>query len=161
MPADTSEIGRNPEQVQDRMSKTRACRGGTLVEAAVTILIFLTFILAILEFGRAYNIYQITTNAAREGARFAVAPCPKLESACTFGAGSLPSSAAVQAKVEEFLNSGGIQDATVSVTPTTQTVSGVNMAFTRVDVIAPYSFVYFPFGTVNLKAEAVMRNETN
>lgn len=143
------------------MCNVKSCRGGTLVEAAIGLLVFFTFIFAVLEFGRAYSIYQVATNAAREGARFAVAPCPTLASTCTFGAGNLPDSGAIETHVQQFMTSGGVKNATVTITPTTQTVNSVSMTYTRVDVTAPYSFTYFPFGTVNLRAEAVMRNETN
>ncbi len=47
-------------------------RGAALIEAAVTIPIILLIAVGIFEFGRAYQTWQVLTNAAREGARVAV-----------------------------------------------------------------------------------------
>ena len=47
-------------------------RGAALIEAAVTIPLILLISVAIFEFGRAYQTWQVLTNAAREGARVAV-----------------------------------------------------------------------------------------
>ena len=44
-------------------------RGTALLEAAVTIPILLLIAVGIFEFGRAYQTWQVVTNAAREGAR--------------------------------------------------------------------------------------------
>jgi Flp pilus assembly protein TadG len=140
--------------------KRRKQRGATIVEAAFTLLILLIFLDAILEFGRAYNIYHIMTNAAREGARYAVAPTP--------GTSTLPTTGQVQTWVNTFLASGGVQGAAVTVTPTTQTVNNVDLTYTTVQVTAPYSFIVpqlllgsNTYGTVNLSTTSSMRNETN
>jgi Flp pilus assembly protein TadG len=47
-------------------------RGAALIEAAVTLPIILFISVAIFEFGRAYQTWQVLTNAAREGARVAI-----------------------------------------------------------------------------------------
>jgi Flp pilus assembly protein TadG len=47
-------------------------RGAALLETAITIPIILLISVAIFEFGRAYQTWQVLTNAAREGARVAV-----------------------------------------------------------------------------------------
>ena len=50
--------------------------GAELVEAAVVIPILLMLLLGIVSFGRAWNVYQTITRAAREGAKQAVlTPC--------------------------------------------------------------------------------------
>jgi Flp pilus assembly protein TadG len=49
-------------------------RGAELIETAITIPILLLIAVGIFEFGRAYQNWQILTNAAREGARIAVLP---------------------------------------------------------------------------------------
>src|SRR5262245_52237273 len=49
-------------------------KGAELIEMAFVILLFVVLMVGVFEFGRGYNIYQNITNAAREGARFAVAP---------------------------------------------------------------------------------------
>jgi Flp pilus assembly protein TadG len=50
--------------------------GAELVEAALVLPILLMLLLGIVSFGRAYNVYQTITRAAREGAKQAVlTPC--------------------------------------------------------------------------------------
>lgn len=160
------------------MKTVRQERGATMVEAAVTMLVLLTFLLAILEFGRAFNIYQVMTNAAREGARYAVAPDPA-------NSYQLPSSGNVAARVCSYLQSanvyptgsscglgtgaptcspagGGLIPASAStgvfVQNCPQAVNNITTNFTEVDVKVPYKFLFFPF-TVHMTTRAVMRNE--
>jgi Flp pilus assembly protein TadG len=130
-------------------------RGATIVEAAVTTLLLFTMLFGILEFGRAYNIKQMLTNAAREGARYSIAPYP--------GVSTLPSSGAVTSHVQTFLATGNINGATIAVNQTQSgtTVNGVPMVATQVDVTAPYKFLFFPFGTIQMTSRAVMRNEND
>ena len=47
-------------------------RGAALIETAITIPIILLIAVGIFEFGRAYQTWQVLTNAAREGARVAI-----------------------------------------------------------------------------------------
>jgi Flp pilus assembly protein TadG len=47
-------------------------RGAALLETAVTLPLILLVCISIFEFGRAYQTWQVLTNAAREGARVAV-----------------------------------------------------------------------------------------
>jgi len=49
-------------------------RGQALLEAAMTLPLLLLVSVSIFEFGRAYQTWQVLTNAAREGARVAVLP---------------------------------------------------------------------------------------
>ena len=55
-----------------RTRLTRNERGAALLETAVTIPLILLISVGIFEFGRAYQTWQVLTNAAREGARVAV-----------------------------------------------------------------------------------------
>lgn len=48
-----------------------ARRGATLVEAAFVLPIFLLFVFGVFEYGRYLLVLQVSTNAAREGARWA------------------------------------------------------------------------------------------
>ena len=43
-----------------------------MVEFAIVLPVFLLLLLGIVEFGRAFMVYQVLTNAAREGARTAI-----------------------------------------------------------------------------------------
>ena len=54
------------------MKRFRNQRGAALIETAITIPLVLLVSVAIFEFGRAYQTWQVLTNAAREGARVAV-----------------------------------------------------------------------------------------
>jgi Flp pilus assembly protein TadG len=138
----------------NHVRKVRRQRGGTLVEAAVTFMVFFTFIMAIIEFSRALQIYHGITNAAREGARFSVAPFP--------GTSDLPSTGDVETRVNTFLASNRINGSDVNVVQTVAgTVNGIPTIYTQVDVSAPYQFLFFPLGEITLSTEAVMRNETN
>lgn len=153
-------------------------RGATILEAAVTMLVLFTFLLAILEFGRAFNIYQVMTNAAREGARYAVAPdpangyqlpgptnvagrvCSYLQSAHIYPTGS---TCGLGANGPTCSPSGGgpipaSASAGVFVQNCPQVVNNINTNFTEVDVKVPYRFLFFPF-TVQMTTRAVMRNE--
>lgn len=49
-------------------------RGSALIEMALTLPLMLLVSAGIFEFGRAYQTWQVLTNAAREGARIAVLP---------------------------------------------------------------------------------------
>ena len=57
-----------------RTHHLRSERGSALVEAAITIPILLLITVGIFEVGRAYQTWQVVTNAAREGARVAILP---------------------------------------------------------------------------------------
>jgi Flp pilus assembly protein TadG len=56
------------------MKRLKGQRGAALLETAITLPIILLVSVAIFEFGRAYQTWQVLTNAAREGARVAVLP---------------------------------------------------------------------------------------
>jgi len=49
-------------------------RGSAILEVALTLPILLLVSVGIFEFGRAFQTWQVLTNAAREGARIAVLP---------------------------------------------------------------------------------------
>jgi hypothetical protein len=52
--------------------KKRKERGAALIESAITIPIILLISVGIFEFGRAFQTWQVLTNAAREGARVSI-----------------------------------------------------------------------------------------
>ncbi|MGM0490271.1 MAG: TadE/TadG family type IV pilus assembly protein [Planctomycetota bacterium] len=74
------------------------------MEFAVVAPVFLLFALGMIEYGRMVMVQQVITNASREGARLAV-----LEGS---------SSAEVEGAVNEYLSSGSISGASITVTPT-------------------------------------------
>src|SRR5207244_8224919 len=75
-------------------------RGTALLETALTLPLILLVSVSIFEFGRAYQMEQVLTNAAREGARVAVLP------------GSTSSD--VQSRVVSYLNSGQVPNASTA-----------------------------------------------
>ena len=54
------------------MMRTRSAQN--LVEFALVVVLLLSLVLGILEFGRVWMSYQVVTNASREGARVAALP---------------------------------------------------------------------------------------
>lgn len=135
------------------MSDMNRQRGANVLEAAIAIPIILLMVFGIVDLGRAYNVHQVITNAAREGARYSVAPAP--------GTSALPSSAAVEAYVRDYLGSGNIKGARVNVTQTfSAPVNAIETQCTEITVSVPYSFAFFPVN-IDISSRAVMRNETN
>ena len=79
------------------LSSRRSERGQALAEFALVLPLILFFIAGIVEFGRAWNIKQAITDAAREGARYAVVQDPDITTTDD-----------VKAKIEERLGLSGI-----------------------------------------------------
>jgi len=135
-------------------------KGAALIESAIVLLTFLVILFGIMEAGRLMNVQETLTDAAREGARFAVAPMTQTS--------THPSVAEIQAVVDVFLHSTGINGATTTVqqaiTPFPPLPGGYQTTYTRVRVDYQYQpligKMFFP-GTLSLKGEALMRNETS
>jgi Flp pilus assembly protein TadG len=135
-------------------------RGAALLETAITIPIILLITVGIFEFGRAYQTWQVLTNATREGARVAVL--------------AATTDAQIQQTVRDYLASGNLplaRSGTVSVTVERSVAMGVNTA-SRVSVNYPFSFLVLnPIvrmvtpasntgaAPVTMGAVAIMRNE--
>ncbi|MGE3179931.1 MAG: TadE/TadG family type IV pilus assembly protein [Vicinamibacterales bacterium] len=145
-----------------RPSRRRADRGAALIEAAITLPLVLLVSVGIFEFGRAFQTWQVITNAAREGARVAVLPNP--------------AAGAVEARVTAYLTSGQLPNAgsaqvTVNRNATID-IGGTNASASVVTVQYPFNFVVLNpvarlvVGSSNLGAapitmttSAEMRNE--
>ena len=139
----------------------RSERGQALVEAALITPVVLLIMVGIFEVGRAYQTWQVLTNAAREGARAAVVP----------GA-TVPT---VQALVKKYLTDGqlgGVADATVDVNQASaMVVNGTNINATLVTVDYPFSFMVLQpvarlvvknstaGSALTMRATSLMRNE--
>jgi Flp pilus assembly protein TadG len=139
----------------------RSERGAAMLETAIMLPLLLLVCVGIFEFGRAYQAWQVLTNAAREGARVAVLPGV--------------SDAAVQTRVQTYLVAGQLPNAagaTVAV-DRTQTISiGAGTASaSQVTVNYPFDFIVLqPIarmvvadsgvgGSLTMAASATMRNE--
>jgi Flp pilus assembly protein TadG len=138
-------------------SRRRAEAGVAVVEAALTLLLFFTLLLGIMEGARFLHVQQTLTSAAREGARLAVAPISQTA--------TMASDAEIEAVVRTFLGAAHISGATVAVTrPVTVVANGVSMQYTRVRVSVRYrvmTMAAFNALSVDLAGEAQMRNETS
>ena len=106
-------------------------RGTALIEMAFTLPLLLLISIGIIEFGRAFQTWQILTNAAREGARVAVLPGM--------------SDSMVTARVQEYIQAG-VLDA--SVTPTISIQRNATISYgsgtasgSKVTVNFPYHFM--------------------
>ena len=82
-------------------------QGTALLETAMTLPLLLLVSVGIFEFGRAYQTWQVLTNAAREGARIAVMPSP------------VPG--AVDARVRSYLTSGQLDRPRLPMPPSSST----------------------------------------
>jgi Flp pilus assembly protein TadG len=131
-------------------------RGAALLETAITIPILLLISVAIFEFGRAYQTWQVLTNAAREGARIAIL-IDKTDSD-------------VQNAVKNYISSGGLP-ATASIDIDRDVAMGANTA-SRITVNYPFQFIMLnpvvrlvtPSSTtgapLTMQSTALMRNES-
>ena len=79
------------------MTRMRSEKGVALIEAAITLPLILLICVGIFEFGRAYQTWQVLTNASREGARLAV-----IEGT---------TDAQIRDRVRAYLTSGGLKTA--------------------------------------------------
>ena len=129
----------------------REQRGVELVEAALVLPLLLMLLIGMVWMGRAYNVYETITRAAREGARFAVAP------SCATCGNTFPSDSEVVSVVNAALSASVIDPASVNPAititrnqvlnpsdPSTVRVSGVVVSFGY-----PFQFV-LPFTSLNL-----------
>ena len=129
----------------------REQRGVELVEAALVLPLLLTLLIGMVWMGRAYNVYETITRAAREGARFAVAP------SCATCGNTFPSDSEVVSVVNAALSASVVDPARVNpaititrnqvlnpADPSTVRVSGVVVSFGY-----PFQFV-LPFTSLHL-----------
>ena len=117
-----------------------------MLETALVLPIVLLVSVGIFEFGRAYQMEQVLTNAAREGARVAVTP-----NATT---------SMVQSRVTAYLVSGQVPNPDSASIVVTQNVAipigaTATATGTRVTVNYPFSFM-----VLNPVARLVVKNST-
>ena len=114
-------------------------RGVALLEVSLTLPILLLVAVGIFEFGRAYQTWQILTNAAREGARVAVLPGIDDD--------------AVEERVQEYLAAGlldAADEADVTIDRDTEIDIGDDTASaSTVEVAYPFTFMVLQ-GVANL-----------
>jgi Flp pilus assembly protein TadG len=138
-------------------------RGQALLETALTLPLLLLVSVGIFEFGRAFQTWQVLTNAAREGARLSVLPNP--------------AAGAVVARVRSYLTAGRLSNAagaTIVVNPnaTVSIGGGATASASVVTVNYPFRFMVLQpvarllvsgatlGAPITLTASAEMRNES-
>ena len=137
--------------------RLRNQRGAALIETAITIPLVLLVSVAIFEFGRAYQTWQVLTNAAREGARIAV-----LEAY---------TDAQVTSTVRNYLTGGQLPGAGTASINIVRNVPFGSSTASRVTVNYPFQFMVLngvarlvrngsTAGTpLTMQSSALMRNE--
>ena len=135
-------------------------RGAALLETAITIPLILLVSVSIFEFGRAYQTWQVLTNAAREGARVAVI--------------SGTTDAQITSAVRNYMSGGALPNAATANIAVNRNVpfGGPNTA-SSITVSYPFQFMVLnPVvrlvragsttgqGTTTMTAVATMRNES-
>src|SRR6476659_6848202 len=139
------------------MRRLRNERGAALIETAVTLPLILLVSVGIFEFGRAYQTWQVLTNAAREGARQAVLLDPTEDQ--------------IKTTVKNYITDGGLPNAaTTTITVLRNQPFGAGTA-SRITVDYPFSFMVLnpivklvaPTSTtgtaITMHSTALMRNE--
>src|SRR5437879_1653363 len=131
-PQTTDSPTRRPSRLGRWRRHSASERGTALLETALTLPLLLLVSVSIFEFGRAYQTWQVLTNAAREGARVAVLPNATIADA--------------QARVSAYMSSGQLpngKDATVVVDMNrTLDIGGGNTAKgSLVTVNYPFKFI--------------------
>jgi Flp pilus assembly protein TadG len=134
-------------------------RGQALLETALVLPLVLLVATSIFEFGRAYQTWQVLTNASREAARIAVLP----------GTTDLD----IQTRVQQYLTAGQLAGTASVAVDRTRTISiGIGTAgSTRITVSYPFNFIVLnPVArlvvgnsslgaALTMSAQAEMRNE--
>ena len=132
-------------------------RGAALIETAITIPIILLISVGIFEFGRAYQTWQVMTNAAREGARIAIL-ADKTDTD-------------VQSAVTNYMKNGGLPKYASATINIERTVPMGTSTASKVTINYPYQFMVLngvvrlvtPTSTtgapITMQSVALMRNE--
>ena len=142
------------------MKRLRNQKGAALLETAITLPLVLLVCVSIFEFGRAYQTWQVLTNAAREGARVAI-----LHDA---------TDAQVTDAVRTYLTNGQLPEAGTAAIGIERTVPfGASNTASRITVSYPFTFMVLnPVmrlvqsdsatgeGTTTMVSSALMRNES-
>jgi Flp pilus assembly protein TadG len=131
--------------------------GAALIETAITIPLVLLVSVSIFEFGRAYQTWQVLTNAAREGARIAVLPDY--------------TDAQVTSTVRTYLTSGRLSNPNAASIIVVRNVPFGATTASRITVNYPFNFIVLnpvarlvrsgsTVGTpLTMQSSALMRNE--
>jgi Flp pilus assembly protein TadG len=142
------------------MRRLRNQKGAALLETAITLPLVLLVCVSIFEFGRAYQTWQVLTNAAREGARVAIL--------------SESTDAQVTTAVKAYMQGGQLPSYALANVSVERTVPfAASNTASRVTISYPFKFtVLNPVmrlvrsssttgqGTTTMVSVAMMRNES-
>ena len=127
------------------------------MEGAIVLVVFFMLLLGVIEAGNFLSMRQVLTNAAREGARFAVLPIQ--------GTNTLPNESDVVTKVNNYLTAAHVTGATTTTASVSVVTGPVTTEYTKVTVTKPYSIItargFFNKIAITLQGEALMRRETS
>lgn len=134
-------------------------RGAELVEFAIAMPVMLLLMAGIIDFGLLFQSYEVTTNAAREGARLAILPGYQVNEY-----------AVAKQRVADYMTTGGARGPfTTDVTVVPLTVCGAPGSGVRVTVNYTHNFLIVgpvvalingTFGTtLSFSASSLMRSE--
>ncbi|MET0212096.1 MAG: TadE/TadG family type IV pilus assembly protein [Vicinamibacterales bacterium] len=136
-------------------------RGSAMVEAAISIPLLLVLMVGIFEVGRAYETWQVLTNAAREGARMSITP-----SSTNGTTTALIRQYMADGQLNRFAAASVVVDKGASIN-----VNGTPVSASLVTVDYPFEFIMLQpvvrlvapgatvGGPITMRATAVMRNE--
>ena len=143
------------------MHRRNSERGSALIETAIAVPILLLLTVGIFEVGRAYQTWQVVTNAAREGARASITPSAN--------------DTTTEALVKQYMSDGQLNNASTAVVDVDRnaviTVNGVDFGASQVTVDYPFEFIILqpvarlvsPTTTAGedftMRATSLMRNE--
>jgi Flp pilus assembly protein TadG len=136
-------------------------RGAAMIETALTLPLILLLSISVFEFGRAFQHWQVITNAAREGARVATLPGTTDEGvssrvAAYLEAGQLPGAAGAMVEV--------VRNNEISIGDDTASASTVTVRYPfEFIALQPLLSLLVPDTTngepITMSASATMRNE--
>jgi hypothetical protein len=126
----------------------RETDGSVLLEGALVVSLLLTLLIGIFWLGRGYNAYQTITRAAREGARFAIAPT------CATCGNQYPTDLEIQGVIDAALQASSLDrdPANPIIIQRGQVLNpGSSPQETGVVITFNYPFeIFLPFTTVGL-----------
>jgi Flp pilus assembly protein TadG len=139
--------------------RIRSEKGAALLEAAIVVPVIMLISVGIFEFGRAYQTWQVLTNAAREGARMAVITGTTDD--------------AIKARVVSYMKGGALPDSTADMVTVTRNVA-VTAADQGTRIVIDYPFEFMVLNPVvklisptsktgapiTMQSSALMRNES-
>jgi Flp pilus assembly protein TadG len=139
--------------------RLRNQRGAALIETAITLPLVLLVSVSIFEFGRAYQTWQVLTNAAREGARVSIL--------------TDQTDAQVTSAVRNYMTSGRLPNAASAPVVVERSVAFGGSTASRITVNYPFNFMVLSpvarlvqrtsslgSGALTMSAVAMMRNES-